>query len=105
MLVASRDRFEHLLPQRKFGAIATQIGESQCHHGLRAMALSSALFPGKSEDQPLRLDDLAIGTAGAVLGALGRTCTTPPLAANPHVHFIAHRSEALRPPPLRGLLR
>src|SRR5262249_54807634 len=61
-------------------------------------------IPREGKDQSLRLNDFAVDTARMVLSALRRTHPAPPFAADPHIHFVGDRSEALRPPPSRGLL-
>src|SRR5262249_52464086 len=63
------------------------------------------ILSGEREDDPLRLDDLAIDAALPVLAALRRAHAEAVGAADADVHVAVNRGEPLRAPPAGDVLR
>src|SRR5206468_12019818 len=59
------------------------------------------ILPGKGDDQPFRLGDLAIDALLPVLGPVGRALADAKGASGSDVHCAMKRGKALRTPPAR----
>src|SRR5439155_6396985 len=85
MRIARQDRLKDALVQSEL-CLAADIGEG---HGDQCLVarIAVGVFRGISEDKPLRLDDLAIDPALAVLAPVGRAHQAEPSGARPDVHI------------------
>src|SRR5579862_1155891 len=103
MSVARLHRFEAGLMKRQLG-LPAKIGERDGHHRFRAW-LFSIVQPDVSEDQTLRVDNLAIHALQPVINAFRRAHAEPVSAAGTKVDVVrAYRKSFWRALPARQML-